>query len=652
MCTYICLAGMVFLGVILWRAGLIFKDVDDSVSAVQGSGNSDGYDELGRMVCNGLTLNCHRRANEIMYATVHNAMSSREHNFLAYNNLLPLEDALRAGFRGLTLDSCDCSRVGIQLCHGLCLAGFRRPVETFMGIVDFMEKNPHEVVVMEVEVGDESLGPLFDELEQVEGLFDLMYHHPGGDAKWPKLKDMIEMNKRLIIFAHDDTACEQGECPAGVHPTYDFAFATPFSQKSATGLMAVDETCSVNRGWSDSDFVISNHFATNDQGLPDINEARVTNSAMNLQLRLNACQEKFSTKYGQDVINLLVVDFWNIGDTVDVVHQYNSALPAMTDAPSVIPSSAPTLSPQPTVTPSPTSVDGPAAEVLQTAAPSLRPATVKPTLGASAAEVLLTAAPSLLPNTEKPTLDAPAAEVILTSAPSLQLRTGKPTLDAPAAEALLTPAPSWRPTTGKPTLAPTKEKVLTSEPTLPTSAPSAKPSISLESFFDTILFDPEAETVVPSEVQVPSNLTALVGSSPNASVPSLEAPLLSVVTPDSTTTVAAPTSAPNVAITPAPTLATTLASTSTLPILGATVAPTFGPTREESLITPQAEKEQPEASQPEVEKERPGWQDDTVLSSAFGEETPSPTEEGSSAATADDNPASHHVFAMEKDPSP
>lgn len=196
--SYICVAGLVFMGVVLWRMGFLFQDVDSSYSAVRGSSTTGGFDESGNMICNGLALNCHRRANEIMYATVHNAMSSRENSFLAYNNLFQLEDALMAGFRGLTMDSCDCARIGIQLCHGVCIAGFRRPIATFTAIVDFMKKNAHEVVILEIEVGDESLGPLFDDLQQIEGFSDLMYQHPGGDEEWPKLKEMIEMDKVRI----------------------------------------------------------------------------------------------------------------------------------------------------------------------------------------------------------------------------------------------------------------------------------------------------------------------------------------------------------------------------------------------------------------------------------------------------------------------
>jgi hypothetical protein len=40
--------------------------------------------------------------------TFHNAMSSRDDLFTAYNNVHPLEGALVAGYRRLMLDSCVC----------------------------------------------------------------------------------------------------------------------------------------------------------------------------------------------------------------------------------------------------------------------------------------------------------------------------------------------------------------------------------------------------------------------------------------------------------------------------------------------------------------------------------------------------------------
>lgn len=378
MALYMLAAALIFLGVLLWRMGYIFNSPDSSHAKMQDYGTSNStagrFDEQGRMLCNGFHLNCFRRANEIMYATVHNAMSSRDDGFLAFNNYFPLEDALAAGFRGLTIDSCDCARIGVQLCHGLCLAGFRRPLGVFENIIEFLRLHPHEVVIIEIQVGEDSLGPLMELVQEVPGSAELLYQHPGGkDEPWPKLMDMIELGRRLIILAHDDSMCEEGSCPAGVHATYDYSFETPFEQKGIEELMRIELTCSVSRGWSNSDFVISNHFATDDRGLPNVEIAEQANAAENLQTRLDYCQEKFSTKYKNEVINLLVVDFWNVGDTLAVVDAYNRQLPPKTDAPSQSPSEAPTKSPPPTAAPEVIAEKVNVADILLSVAPSLAP---------------------------------------------------------------------------------------------------------------------------------------------------------------------------------------------------------------------------------------------------------------------------------------
>ncbi len=59
--------------------------------------------------CNGLALNCGLRLNKATFAMVHNAMSSRDDLFAAYNNLHPLEGALVAGYRRIVLNSCVCN---------------------------------------------------------------------------------------------------------------------------------------------------------------------------------------------------------------------------------------------------------------------------------------------------------------------------------------------------------------------------------------------------------------------------------------------------------------------------------------------------------------------------------------------------------------
>jgi hypothetical protein len=110
------------------------------------------------------------------------------------------------------------------------------------------------------------------------------------------------------VFAHDDVGCDKEEqCPAGVKATFKYAFETPFSQKGEAELMHLNRTCAVSRGKSNANFIISNHFAANKQGLPDVKVATLVNSAENLQDRLDYCRDFFSAKYRNEVSQPMVI---------------------------------------------------------------------------------------------------------------------------------------------------------------------------------------------------------------------------------------------------------------------------------------------------------------------------------------------------------
>jgi hypothetical protein len=170
-------------------------------------------------LCNGLASNCGWRVNEIMFPAVHNAMSSKANGFLEWNNLQPLEvryeaadlflflslailkllspwiqAALDAGFRALFLDSCECAVIGAALCHNVCAAGYRTIPLVFTGIMDFMNSNPNEVVIIELQVGGNTLIELFGQVFKIPGFSDMMYEHPGPDYEWPLMKDLIANN--------------------------------------------------------------------------------------------------------------------------------------------------------------------------------------------------------------------------------------------------------------------------------------------------------------------------------------------------------------------------------------------------------------------------------------------------------------------------
>lgn len=156
--------------------------------------SSPGMSPISSRICNGVSSNCNRRVNEVMFATLHNAMSSEEDGFYGPNHALRLEKALDAGYRGLMIESCDCGVSGLQLCNSLCFSGTRDPVGVLNSTVDFLVRNPNEVIIMVIKVDDESLYRMFDLVfTAVDALRSLMYSHDGG--KWPVLNDLIDRNE-------------------------------------------------------------------------------------------------------------------------------------------------------------------------------------------------------------------------------------------------------------------------------------------------------------------------------------------------------------------------------------------------------------------------------------------------------------------------
>ena len=103
---------------------------------------------------------------------------------------------MEAGYRGLTLESCDCGKDGIQLCNSFCFSGKRDPVRVFSNIADFLVDNPNEVIVVLIKASDQTLLRLFDVVfAEAPGLRSLMYSHPGVTTEWPLLGELIDLNK-------------------------------------------------------------------------------------------------------------------------------------------------------------------------------------------------------------------------------------------------------------------------------------------------------------------------------------------------------------------------------------------------------------------------------------------------------------------------
>ena len=182
-----------------------------------------GNSTSAEMCCNGLTSNCDMRVNKILFATMHNAMSTRDDNFLAPDHELSLEKALIAGFRAFMLDICDCNdsvfsflpekldeamsringnAIDLQFCHGTCLAGTRDISTVFQHMVNFLNAYKGEVILIDFQFPDtpaerdlQYLSVLYTMMRSVDGFTDMMYIHNQAESKWPWMRKLVAQNK-------------------------------------------------------------------------------------------------------------------------------------------------------------------------------------------------------------------------------------------------------------------------------------------------------------------------------------------------------------------------------------------------------------------------------------------------------------------------
>eukprot|EP00525_Craspedostauros_australis_P013293 CAMPEP_0198112266 /NCGR_PEP_ID=MMETSP1442-20131203/4140_1 /TAXON_ID= /ORGANISM="Craspedostauros australis, Strain CCMP3328" /LENGTH=401 /DNA_ID=CAMNT_0043768979 /DNA_START=212 /DNA_END=1417 /DNA_ORIENTATION=+ len=322
--------------------------------------------------CNGFSNLCNVSVNEIMMPMIHNAMSSPNHGFTFAANHMndPFNDALERGYRGLSLDVCNCDD-GLLLCHGSsavgCGIGGRNPVSTLQLLNSWLIANPGELVVLNLELNGEAGGPvtLLDVESIVNGVGDgfaaRLYHHPedGMDpptspTDWPKLGTLLNDGKQVILFYHRGPTGD-GVHPDGIHYLYDYTMETEFSFKDQEEIetVIIDGNCPVDRGQSSNgDWLFINNFVTLDtifgQFQPSQDDAKIINTVEFADRLVKACQ----SRHGQKLPNFISVDFWSEGNLVQLANMYNSQIGV---EPSEAPTSAPTgLSASPTAMPTTT----------------------------------------------------------------------------------------------------------------------------------------------------------------------------------------------------------------------------------------------------------------------------------------------------------
>lgn len=322
------LAIVSFLAAYYHRIGrdlVLFSDIGRRRLGVVVPSSGNG---TAAMLCNGHANLCDRPANEIVYATVHNGNSAVENgNVLVKNHVLELERAVAAGYRGINFDIGTCSGQ-VRLVHGTCLTASRDIRTVLRHLVAFLDANPHEVLLIPAQLSDQQFGggdtvtlaAIADAFASVPGWTERLYDHPGPGQPWPTLRELIVADTRVLFFHYNGETCSKGvDCPSGFQPWFLYAAETQFSFATVRDVQETAAACAVTRGGSGTrDFLGVNDFVTPPRKLAALR----TNRAAFVRAHVTACRQ---VNQGRQV-NLILVNYWGLGDLLEVVREMNAAL--------------------------------------------------------------------------------------------------------------------------------------------------------------------------------------------------------------------------------------------------------------------------------------------------------------------------------------
>eukprot|EP00537_Pseudo-nitzschia_pungens_P000863 CAMPEP_0172356906 /NCGR_PEP_ID=MMETSP1060-20121228/1286_1 /TAXON_ID=37318 /ORGANISM="Pseudo-nitzschia pungens, Strain cf. cingulata" /LENGTH=514 /DNA_ID=CAMNT_0013077299 /DNA_START=173 /DNA_END=1714 /DNA_ORIENTATION=+ len=296
---------------------------------------------VGSTICNDVEYLCDLPVNEILFGMVHNAMSSPSSGFFFFANHMndPIVESLDEGYRGLSLDLCNCNG-DLVFCHGGievgCGIGERDPLKTFTEINEWITANPNNVIMIWLQINDNAGDAI--SLDDVERL---VYDVPIGNAdvefadrlyrreednEWATLSTLIR-NEKQVLFFYMGGPDGREESQIGIHYFYDYGMSTHWSYESVSDLReTVLDGCEIQRDSTNTrDFFMMNAFVTKKlfgyQVQPSRDAAKQVNDGEFLEPLLEVCERTQKSK-----VNIISVDFWKSGTLVSYVNDRNSKL--------------------------------------------------------------------------------------------------------------------------------------------------------------------------------------------------------------------------------------------------------------------------------------------------------------------------------------
>ena len=305
----------------------------------------------GMMECNGSSVLCDRRVDEVVFPATHNSMSNvdmvgwmfPQQNgsikrqleagiralLIDVHNGVPVEGTVRTdleaeGQSALKIahaigDSATAVAVRIRnrltgkpsgppalyLCHGFCEIGSRQLLPELEAVRNFLRANPEEVLIMVIEdyAPPATIAADFEKA----GLDKFAYRGP-MTAPLPTLRALIEAGTPLIVFLESGTP--------GVpwmYPAFDGAIMeTPYTFHETSEF-----NCKENRGGNNALLFQINHWIESTPA-PKPSNAAIVNRTDYLWGRANQCM-----KERHHLPNIIAVDFYKVGNLMGVVRRLN-----------------------------------------------------------------------------------------------------------------------------------------------------------------------------------------------------------------------------------------------------------------------------------------------------------------------------------------
>jgi hypothetical protein len=303
------------------------------------------------IACNGSPLLCDRRLNEVVFPTTHNSMSAADiANWMFPQQERGIREQLEDGIRGLLIDvhygepvagriktildtevnsrakyEAVLGKEGMEaamrihdrlvgkpegpeevyLAHGFCELGSTRFVDALKDIKDFLDENPHEVLIIVIQ--DEGVKPAdVAACFEKSGLVDDVYRGP-VTPPWPTLAEMISQNQRVLVLAEN-----HAEGVPWYHVMNGVIQETPYSFHSPEEF-----SNRPNRGGTNGSLLLMNHWIETAPASKPSN-AEIVNAYDVLYKRARACRRE-----RRMLPNLVAVDFYRTGDLFKVCRALN-----------------------------------------------------------------------------------------------------------------------------------------------------------------------------------------------------------------------------------------------------------------------------------------------------------------------------------------